>query len=130
MHKFYPALVTAFLLSSCTYRVHYLGNSYDSTQKVDVYVDASAIKRSYEIMGKTVAQVSTFGGSPEKIQKKAVAKAKQKGADAVLFQDYLVAPATINGSLRTDSLGQSSSTTLISPSSSPGYMILFLKYTR
>ena len=128
MNQLYLTGLAALLLSSCTYRVHYLGNSYAPTEKVDVYVDASVIKRSYEIMGKTLAPISPYGGTPEKIQKKAIAKAKEKGADAVLFQDYLVAPATINPSLRADSIGKSSGTALIGPSSDPGYMILFLKY--
>jgi hypothetical protein len=52
MLKLYFFLVVAFVLSSCGVSVNYLGNSFQKTSNVDVYVDQGAIKKSYTIVGK------------------------------------------------------------------------------
>lgn len=69
----------------------------------------------------------------ERLQKKAVEKAKEKGADAVLFQDYYLSqPGYGYSSVTvTDTLSRGVITTTNSqaqPIISSGRTILFLKY--
>src|SRR3954469_25770340 len=87
MYKFYTVIFT-FFFSSCGLHLNYLGKTSTPTQKVDVYVDAGAIKKTYTIVGKGYMEGMTLSKKGyEKMQKKALKKAKEKGADAVLFQD-------------------------------------------
>ena len=72
-------------------------------------MDASAIKRSYTIVGKGYVD---FGarteGSMEIVQEKAIKKAREKGMDAILFQDHYVTNDgnTIYSVTKTDSAGK------------------------
>jgi hypothetical protein len=130
MYKIYSCL--AFLLSSCLPKINYLGNSYAPTRDPDFYVDERSIERPYKIIGK---------GYPERVgslffetmQKKAIDKAKSKGADAVLVQDYFV-QNYFNPIHHTDSLGRQFNiigTSAIGAvhSDFPQFVIFFLKYT-
>ena len=132
MLKFYSILISGFLISSCTPSISYIGNSYDRTENVDVFVDESAIGKNYKIVGK--GYVSTvFTSVPESIQTKAVKKARQKGADAVLIKDYYlpVGLPLANGSIRVDSLGRNVNYVrgqYLPLSSSSQIFVLFLKY--
>ena len=56
---------------------------------MEVFVDPSAIKKAYTVIGKAYVTYGV-GFRMEKLQRQAVQKAKEKGADAVLFQDYYV----------------------------------------
>ena len=91
MLKFYFSSLVVFVFSSCGVSVNYLGTSFNETDHVDVYVDLAAIKKGYAVIGKGYEKIGihTRNGI-EKLQMKAIQKAKQKGADAVLFQDYHV----------------------------------------
>lgn len=136
MLKLYSLIVAASIFSSCGVSVSYLGNAYDKTSRVDVYVDPSAIKKPYTVMGKGYEErLVGYRYSVEKIQERAIAKAKEKGADAILFQDYYLQHAgtayststtvkvdTINRTVVTSGNGQSG------PVVSTGRHILFLKY--
>jgi len=134
MIKYYALLFIA--LSSCGSHLNYLGNSYTPTKKVDVYVDASAIKNPYTIIGKGYMEygVGVYSKSRiEKMQAKAIAKAKTKGADAILFQDYYFKEngTSIQTVTKADSVGKSLvsvQTGNISPIISSRTDILFLKY--
>lgn len=126
MLKIYTFIGALFLLSSCGFRIGYLGDSAAPTSKVDVYVDPSSIKRSYTVMGKGYVEKAI--GSPassEKIQAKALRKAREKGADAILFEDYFLLPSTTIASSRLDSLSNTSHSGTVLSS---GRNILFLKY--
>lgn len=128
-HYFYLILLLLFL--SCT-KINYVGNSYDPTFKIEVFVDEGAIKRKYDVVGKGYVRSVTTMPTPEKIQTKAVEKAKQKGADAILIKDYLVPSTGINTTVRTDSVGKgviSIGNTTVKQASSPEFVVLFLKYT-
>jgi hypothetical protein len=133
MYKCYTLLALAFL-SSCGTKINYLGKTSAATQSVDVYVDAAAIKRPYSIIGKGyVAGISYSKSIVEKIQKKAIQKAKEKGADAILFRDYYImqdggAVYSITGS---DSTGHGMAgirNATAAPVVSSQRDILFLKY--
>jgi hypothetical protein len=132
MNKIYFSIFIIF--SSCTTTIDYIGNSYAPTQKPDLYVSGESIERPYKIVGKGYAHLRAFGRSPESIQQKILDKAKAKGADAVLVQDYYLpnADANVSSYYRSDSLGKGLITTGNSSISSSGnlaYTILFLKYT-
>lgn len=136
MKKIYSVFLSAILLMACTpTRFSYVGSTAPPTQKVDVYVEESAIKRKYEIIGKGYPEPNWKGETnPEKILAKAIEKAKKNGADAIFFKEtYLLSNGTsINTHSRADSLGKSlhtQSSTIINPVS--GYFhkeILFLRY--
>ena len=109
MKQFYASCFLLF--SSCsTPRLHYVGNSFPASQQVHVFVDPSSIERPYAIIGKGYISHNNLASEKyiEKIQPVAVAKAKKKGADAILILDHY-APATtadLYSTLRTDSLGK------------------------
>jgi hypothetical protein len=134
MVKYYTLLLIAFY--SCGSRLNYLGSSYTPSKNVDVYVDASAIKHPYTIIGKGYMEYGAGIYSKsriEKMQKKAIEKAKAKGADAILFQDYYIKEngASIQTVTRTDSIGKglvSVETGTVGPMVSTRTDILFLKY--
>ena len=134
MIKYYSIFLIT--LYSCGSRLNYLGSSYAPSKKVDVYVDAAAIKRPYTIVGKGYMEygVGAYSKSRiEKMQAKAVEKAKSKGADAILFQDYYVKEngASVQTLTKADSVGKSLvsvQTGSISPIISSKTDILFLKY--
>jgi len=122
------------VFSSCGVSVNYLGNSFDKTSHVDVYVDPSAIKKTYTIIGKGYEKLNYFSrNGVEKLQSKAIQKAKQRGADAILFQDYfLLHPGTsISSTTKVDTVNKgvvTTSNTHAGPVVSSGRNILFLKY--
>ena len=132
MLKIYSSYFLLFILAACNMQLNYLGTSYTKTEKVDVFVDKSAIDKPYRIIGKGYI---TYYRSVEIIQQKAVKKAKEKGADAVLISDYYVLNpgATINSVSHTDSLGKGLITignSTIVPNNSTGFNIIFLKYEK
>ena len=127
MRKIYTPLL--LLLSSCT-QVNYLGNSYSETRDVDVFVTQAAVKQSYEIIGKGYVR-HTLGPEPkvETIQRKAVEKAKSKGANAVVIEDYYLVDKT-SSIATTDSLRRTKIINDGNPAISSGFTILFLKYVK
>lgn len=130
MNKIYT-LVFVSCLFSCGMRLNYLGSSSSPTENIDIYVDPSAIKKSYTIVGKGYAEgISISKKSYEIMQKKAVRKAKEKGADAILFQDHYIIDNSIQGVGRTDSTGSAliNTNNRISPVVTSKTDILFLKY--
>ena len=137
MIRFYSVILAT--LYSCGSHLNYLGSSFAPTKKVDVYVEASSIKRPYTIIGKGYMQYGYMAFSPynksriDKLQARAIEKAKTKGADAVLFQDYFIKRegTTFQTTTRMDT----TSTGLVSvengsvePVIASGTNILFLKY--
>ena len=126
-HYFCSLLILLFL--SCT-KINYVGNSYDPTNNIEVFVDEGAIKRKYDVVGKGYVQNTTT--TPEKIQIKAIEIAKQRGADAILIKDYLVPYTGVNTRVRTDTLDKAVinvGNTIVRHGSSPEFVVLFLKYT-
>jgi hypothetical protein len=95
-------------LSSCFAHINYLGNSFPSTKEPDFYVDERSINKPYKIVGK--GYPNGFGSlTLQTLQKKAIEKAKKKGADAVLVQDYFIQAAVANSTIyHTDGKGKES----------------------
>lgn len=130
MVKLYASFLFVILLSSCGTRVNYVGQTATaSNQSVDVFVDASTIDRSYTIIGKGYIDY-TFRLNYERMQRKAVNIAKEKGADAVLFEDYYVVDkeTSLTTSLSTDSTRSVKAQNSVNPVLLSRQQILFLKY--
>jgi hypothetical protein len=122
MNKIYSVL-SMVIFSSCVSRINYLGNSFPPTREPDFYVDEKSIDKPYKIIGKGYPNsVGTL--TLKTLQKKAIEKAKNKGADAVLIQDYLV-PTTVANSHTLRGNANSALTYDVDTQ----FIILFLKYT-
>ena len=134
MKYIYTSLVLSSIFTSCAMRIDYLGGVSTPANNVDVYVDPSAIKRPYTIIGKGYpSQFGTMFKSTDKLQRKATEIARKKGANAILFQDYYVQHEGTNfySATRVDSVGKGVVTTTsgsVSPTVSTGRNILFLRY--
>jgi hypothetical protein len=133
MKKIYAIFFLAVVLVSCT-RLNYLGSSFPPSKNVDVYVDPASIARPYKVVGRGFFE-SKFHSLKgiEKMQALAIAKAKQKGADAILFDSYHIIQdgAKLHSLSTTDSIGKGVVTTrhtAIGPIVSSGTDVLFLKY--
>src|SRR4030095_9989035 len=134
MYKIYSFFLVV-LFSSCLPKISYLGSSYAPTKEPDFFVDETSIERPYKIIGKGYPE--RFGSLfRETMQKKALDKAKTKGADAVLIQDYFIYSdvGNIHSVYHSDSSGKGLHTTG-SPVfrtdylGAPQFIVLFLKYT-
>lgn len=136
MRQIYTALLLSVVFTSCITQISYLGSSSAPTQNVDVYVDASAIKRPYTVVGKGYPESAGYSqwlNKTDKLQEKVVEVAKKKGADAVLFQDYYLRHGGTNiySVTRTDTLNKAVVTTTsgsVAPIAGVTREILFLKY--
>jgi hypothetical protein len=123
MNKIYFVLLM-ILFSSCLPRINYLGNSFPPTREPDVFVDEKSIDKPYKIIGKGYPDgVGTL--TLKSLQKKAIEKAKKKGADAVLIQDYFVPAAATGSTLHHPGNGSS----VLTYNVDTQFIILFLKYT-
>ena len=129
MIKFYLLFIVLVCLSCSVHQHGYLGSSYAPTKNVDVFVDVSSIKKSYTIIGKTFIETDGFT-KLDRIQQNAIEKAKQKGADAILFQDYLFQDgSTVQTVSKRDSATSSVRVrTTTTPVVTTRLDILFLKY--
>lgn len=133
MQKLYFAVL--FILSSCATRINYIGNTNSPTTHVDIYVTEKAIKKPYEVIGRGfLFRGSFYRKFQETMQRKAIKKAKEIGADAVLFQEYalLVPGNNISSVFRTDTIQHgviTTGNTNISPTITSGFNISFLKYS-
>ena len=130
MLKLYASFLFIILLSSCGTRVNYVGQTVKPrSQSIDVFVDASTIEKSYTIIGKGYVDY-TLRLNHQQMQRKAVNLAKEKGADAVLFEDYYVVDneTSLTTSIRTDSSKTVRANTSANPVLVSRHQVLFLKY--
>jgi hypothetical protein len=125
-------LLSFFLLTSCGTVVDYVGKSYSPSTHVDVFVTPSSVPQEYEIIGKGYVHNPSAWKSRlgETIQRKAIIKAKAKGADAIIIQDYiLVTPVVQSGTVADSS---KSNVTLgnmaVTQQGTTGFTVLFIKY--
>lgn len=131
MKKLYFSLLPLLFATACATRVAYVGSSYAPTKKVEVFVSQQSVNKPFDIIGKGYAHTPVSFTNEEKIQRKAVEKAKQKGADAVIIEDYFVL-ATDNSvttsAVRDSSRNVNFSSAPAHPSVTSGFQILFIKY--
>ena len=79
-------LIIVLCLSACT-KIDYIGEEYPPTTHVDLFFQMEDIEREHKVMGHLIATAGD-GVSAEKMQKKMMEKAKEKGADAVVIMDF------------------------------------------
>jgi hypothetical protein len=81
-----PTLLWVILILAvvgCT-KIDYIGDEFSPTSYVDLYFSEADVARDYRVMGEVVATASDWV-SAEKMQKKIMEKARQKGADGVII---------------------------------------------
>jgi len=79
-------LFVLLFLSACT-KIDYIGEEYPPTTHVDLFFDMDDVTREHKVMGNLIATADD-GVSTEKMQKKIIEKAKEKGADAVVIMGF------------------------------------------
>lgn len=104
-----------------------------ATEDVQVYVDPSAISRSYTIIGKGYLNFPPSGAfaSYERMQRSTLALAKKNGANAVLIRDWAVYNQQTRSSttISRDTSGRATgSETIAGPVIQQQTEILFLRY--
>lgn len=73
-------------LAACSPRIHYLGDTYSPTTKVDVFYDEGDIKKDYKVIGQLSGENSLNTTIElDTVREKMIEKAREKGADAILF---------------------------------------------
>lgn len=80
----FTVALALFLIPACAH-VDYVGRSYTPTARVDLFFSEADVTQEYEVMGRVVAHAGDLV-SAEKLQKKIVEKAQEKGADAVVIE--------------------------------------------
>ncbi|MHA6248834.1 hypothetical protein ACXYMU_12905 [Pontibacter sp. CAU 1760] len=86
-------------LHACAPSIHYLGDTYAPSQEVEVYYDQGDVRREYKVMGKmTNDQILDY--DVEAVKAKMIEKAKQSGADGIVFTDLGVQKSELDGSDR------------------------------
>jgi hypothetical protein len=138
MKKNFTPLLFVFLLISCSPKIGYIGSRHTPTDKIDVFVDAGTIKKTFDIVGKASLDPAYFGNSwlhkQKKVLKAVIEEAKSNGADAVWFKEsfYYTDGTVISSSTTVDSLrrgfGITSNTSIMKNPVYKHNEILFLKY--
>ena len=77
-------VVTLLLLFAGCTKIDYVGEEYAPTSTVDLYFADADVGRDYKVMGHLVATAGDIV-SAEKMQKKVMQKAREKGADGVII---------------------------------------------
>jgi hypothetical protein len=132
MRRILQSALPLFFIS-CTAKIHYVGQRSTPTKRVDVFVTEAAIQKKFAIAGQGYLNLKAAHMRPDKIQALAEKKAAENGADAILITDYYI-PNTgqaINTLYRTDTIERgviSTGSTTITPLSTSGYRIYFIKY--
>ena len=70
--------------TACGSDVDYLGDSYPSTVHVDVYFSEDDVIEDYLVMGHATIE----GDEAEKLQEKLIEKARESGADGIVFEEF------------------------------------------
>ena len=121
MNKIYFSFLL-ILFSSCFPHINYMGNSFPPTKDPDFYVDEKSIDKPYKVIGKGYPD-GVGSQALKTLQKKAIEKAKKKGADAVLVLDYFAETAMASRSTAHQR------NAVIGFDVDNQFVILFLKYT-
>ena len=77
-------LLMILFLTACGSDVDYLGDSYPPTAHVDVYFSEDDVIEGYLVMGHATIE----GDEAEKLQEKLIEKARESGADGIVFEEF------------------------------------------
>lgn len=82
-------LLLLILVGGCGPTVYYLGDTYESSNSLQVFYDEEEVEGPYTVMGKMTTDKSRKY-KPEPVKEKMIRKAQQYGADAIIFSDFYV----------------------------------------
>lgn len=82
------ALLVLLLMTACAPSIYYLGDTYPPTTIVEVFYDEKDIGRAYVTIGK-LTHDKILDYSAEEIKQEMIITAKQRGADAIVFSDFV-----------------------------------------
>ena len=115
MKKLLVLVALVMVLASCT-KIDYVGEEYPPTDHVDLYFSTSDAPAGHKVMGYIVASAPDMV-SAEKMQKKMMEKAREKGADGLIIEGLQRYQAGSNTNYnessteKTDSKGKTKTTT-------------------
>ncbi len=85
------AISCAAVLAAGCATVDYVGQSYSPTTHVDIFFSEADVPHPYVVMGKVLASGDQFT-SAERLNRALIARAREKGADAVIVLDVSRTP--------------------------------------
>lgn len=118
------------LLSSCSVALNYVGKTYAPVAEPELFFSWSDVSRPYETMGYADAQPMNLG-TIEKAQAAIEKKARECGADAIVFVDINNPALTLTEQVTPNAAGGSTRTVTTTRNTSLGNSVLkatFIKY--
>ena len=85
MKRILLLLSAALCTTSCVVQTTYIGKAYPATDAPELFFSWDDVTRDYETMGRITAAPQFFG-TLEKAQTAIEKRAREKGADAVVFE--------------------------------------------
>jgi len=77
------------ILSSCSPTINYLGNNYEPSTHVEIFFNENDIEKEYKTMGVMKNEGDSFENNDlESIKEEMLKKAREVGADAIIFQGF------------------------------------------
>lgn len=73
-------------LPGCGPIVHYFGETYPSTETVDIYYDEKDVPREYTVIGQMSKNIGS-NSYMESSKSAMIAEAKNRGANGIIFHD-------------------------------------------
>ena len=89
MKRILLLLSAALCTTSCVVQTTYIGKAYPATDAPELFFSWDDVTRDYETMGRITAAPQFFG-TLEKAQEVIEQRAREKGADAVVFAVLIV----------------------------------------
>ncbi len=80
---FYASIFIA-LFVACSPAIQYLGDTYQTTEDIDVYYDEKDVQKEYKTIGK-MTHGNMWDYEVETIRNKMIEVTKRKGGDAIIF---------------------------------------------
>ncbi len=90
MTRILGLLCVAVLAAGCA-TIDYVGATYSPTTHVDIFFSESDVPHPFVVMGKVLASGSQFT-SAEQLNRALIARAREKGADAVIVHEVSRTP--------------------------------------
>lgn len=76
------------LMTACAPSIYYLGDTYPPTTELEIFYDEKDVGRTYVTIGK-MTHDKMLDYSVEVIKQEMIKTAKMRGADAIVFSDFV-----------------------------------------
>jgi hypothetical protein len=83
------SILLTLMLVSCGPTIHFLGDAHAPTSTVDLYYDTKEVTKEYKVIGR-MTNDQYINYDVEDVKKEMIKKAKQVGADGIIFSDLNV----------------------------------------